>query len=163
LDGLILCVKEIDCKLWHNVKVYTKECLVFPYGYENITPFLAQYQHDLTVKEDLAAIRNTPDFILMKPDHTQICLVDVKYRKNIDSKGVYEIARSIAKRFPTAWLFLATLEAFYFDSCHKIISKNGQMRLLKGSSWIPDQVYEDYLALLREFETMPQNMGITSS
>ena len=42
-----------------------------------ISPLLAQYQLQLR-KETLENIRNTPDFILLKPDHTDVVFVDVK-------------------------------------------------------------------------------------
>jgi hypothetical protein len=32
-------------------------------------------------KETLENIRNTPDFILLKPDHADVRFVDVKYQK----------------------------------------------------------------------------------
>src|SRR6266700_5706667 len=73
------------------------QCIVLPFGYEHVTPLLAQYQHTLLAKEDLENIRNTPDYILMKPDHTQMRLVDVKYRSVKNNQRIKEIAKSLAE------------------------------------------------------------------
>ena len=35
---------------------------VIPFGYEHIAPILAQYQHLLASYEEIADIRDTPDF-----------------------------------------------------------------------------------------------------
>ena len=62
-------------------------------------------------------IRNTPDFILLKPDHTDVRFVDVKYRKTIQPLRVLELADKVERKWPGAWLFLATQEGFFFAPC----------------------------------------------
>ena len=126
-------------------------CTVIPFGYETIVPQLAQYQHLLDDNDTLTNIRNAPDFILVKPDKTSIVLVDVKYRQQRDPKRVKDIARSMAKRWKTAWLFLATPDGFYFGPCQDIIEHAGAVKPLL-EQWVKQEVQEAYLALLREFE-----------
>ena len=58
-------------------------CTVIPFGYEHTMPLVAQYQHLVETTKALENIRNNPDFILIKPDHTQLILVDVKYRSKM--------------------------------------------------------------------------------
>src|SRR6266487_4899854 len=116
--------------------------IVIPFGYEHLTPILAQYQRTMYAKEELENIRNTPDFLLMKPDHTQLRLVDVKYRKTKDTHWTKEIAEKVAKRWPTAWIFLATPQGFYFSSCTDIIANNGEIEPLRGRL-MPEKVQEE--------------------
>lgn len=127
------------------------QCIVLPFGYEHLTPILAQYQKMLLTKEDLENIRNTPDFILMKPDHTQMRLVDVKYRSVKSNKWVKQIAESIALRWNTAWVFLATPDGFYFSEARDVIKDDGEIASLRGR-WVSNEIQEAYLRLLREFE-----------
>jgi hypothetical protein len=55
---------------------------------------LAQYQLQI-LKETLENIRNTPDFILLKPDHTDVRFVDVKYGKSMQPSRVLELADKV--------------------------------------------------------------------
>lgn len=126
-------------------------CTVIPFGYEHNTPLLAQYQHLIESNDALAHIRNAPDFILVKPDKTEIRLVDVKYRRAREPKRVLEIAQTIHKRWDTAWLFLATLDGFFFGPCNEIIEDQGEIRPLL-TQWIRREIQDEYLELLREFE-----------
>src|SRR5919199_1306167 len=129
----------------------TEFCTVLPFGYENIVPQLAQHQHLLNDNDTLTNIRNAPDFILVKPDNTSIVLVDVKYRHKRDPKRVKDIALSMAKRWETAWLFLATPDGFYFGPCQDIIADGGEIKPLL-EKWVKKGVQQEYLSLLREFE-----------
>jgi hypothetical protein len=76
-------------------------------------------------KETLENIRNTPDFILLKPDHTDVVFVDVKYRKTLQPLRVLELANKVEQTWPGAWLFLATLDGFYVAPCPEIQSRGG--------------------------------------
>jgi hypothetical protein len=126
-------------------------CTVIPFGYETIVPQLAQYQHLLDDNDALTNIRNAPDFILIKPDNTSIVLVDVKYRHKRNPQRVKDIALSMAKRWDTAWLFLATPDGFYFGPCQDIIEDAGEIKPLLDQ-WVKKDVQAAYLSLLREFE-----------
>ena len=126
------------------------QCIDIPFGYEHSSPLLAQYQQMLQ-KEDLENIRNTPDFILMKPDQAHLRLVNVKYRSVKGATRLKEIAIALVKQWTTAWIFLATPDGFYFSSCSDIINDEADIASLKGR-WVTNDVQEAYLKLLKEFE-----------
>ena len=75
--------------------------MVLPFGYEHTTPLLAQYQLQIP-KETLENIRNTPDFILIKPDNTDVRFVDVKFRKKLEPLRVLELANKVERKWPGA-------------------------------------------------------------
>lgn len=103
-------------------------------------PLLAQYQLQLP-KETLENIRNTPDFILLKPDHTDVVFVDVKYRKTLQPHRVLELANKVEQTWPGAWLFLATQDGFYFAPCAEIQSRGGAVPPLP-TKWISQELQE---------------------
>jgi hypothetical protein len=124
---------------------------VIPFGYESITPSLAQYQHLVETQDVLDEIRHMPDFILVKPDQTQLVFVQVKYRRKKEQARVLEMARAMQQRWQTGWLFLATPDNFYMAPSSAIIESDGEIPPLLAR-WIPMDVQLRYLALLREFE-----------
>jgi hypothetical protein len=110
---------------------------------------LAQYQLQLP-EETLENIRNRLDFILPKPDNTDVCFVDVKYRKSMQPLRVLELANKVERKWPGAWLFLATLDGFYFAPCAEIQSRQGHIPTLP-TKWVSQSLQNEYLDLLREF------------
>ena len=124
---------------------------VIPFGYEHIAPILAQYQHLLTSYDEIADIRDTPDFLLIKPDHKHAVLTEVKYRKQKDTVQVKELATKIHKHWKSAWLFLATRDGFFFAPCSVILEKQGDIPRLP-TQWIPQDIQERYFRLLLDFE-----------
>jgi len=75
--------------------------------------------------------------------------VEVKYRKVKEENRILEIARNLRNNYGPTYLFVATPDAFYFDSCMSIIEKGYIDKLFE--SWIPRDVQEKYLKLLNEF------------
>ena len=124
---------------------------VIPFGYESITPSLAQYQHLVQTQNVLDEIRHMPDFILVKPDQTELVFVQVKYRRKKEQARVLEMAQAMQRRWQTGWLFLATPDDFYMAPSNTIIEAGGEIAPLL-SRWIPKAVQLQYLTLLREFE-----------
>ncbi len=124
---------------------------VIPFGYEHLAPTLAQYQHLLDIATEINDTRNNPDFLLIKPDNKHAVLVDVKYRRKKDPMRIKEIAVKIHKRWETAWIFLATLERFFFAPCSVIIANNGDIPPLP-QQWIPQDIQDTYFRLLLNFE-----------
>ena len=124
---------------------------VIPFGYEHLAPTLAQYQHVLASFDEIADIRDTPDFLLIKPDNKHAILTDVKYRRQKEIWRVKEMASKIHKHWKSAWLFLATQEGFFFAPCSVILGQEGAIPPLK-TDWIPQDIQDAYFRLLLEFE-----------
>jgi len=57
----------------------------------------------------------------------------------------------VSKRWSSAWIFLATLDGFYFSSCKDIIAENGEIETLRGRL-VADNIQDEYLKVLQEFE-----------
>ena len=116
---------------------------VIPFGYEHLAPTIAQYQHVLDSFYEIADIRDTPDFLLIKPDNKHAILIDVKYRRQKEVWRVKEIATKIHKRWKSAWLFLATQEGFFFAPCSEILERNGDIPRLP-TVFIPQDIQDKY-------------------
>ena len=120
-------------------------------GYEYTLPELSQYQHHAQVKAVIENIRNAPDFILVSQDKKEVHLIEVKYQRVLNRKRAKEIAEDILKTWSPSWLFIATLDGFYFDPCHTILNNNGQIKPLY-ETWVDFKTQKEYLKLLNEFE-----------
>lgn len=126
---------------------------VIPFGYEKTTPELAQYGELIRNYDTLTVIRQSPDFILIKNDKTEVHFVEVKYRRELNEKVVAsmkESAEDVSKYWFGTWFFLATHDGFYFDSSVEIIKNNGVMKQL-SESVIPIEIQNKYMEVLREF------------
>jgi len=124
-----------------------KEFDVLPLGYEQTTPILAQYQHLLHIKKVLDNIRNAPDFALISHDKKSLYLVEVKYRKKLYNSEIVKIAEEMKSKFDPSWLFIATLDGFYFDSCSDIIKTQKP----KSLDWISKDIQDKYIQLINRF------------
>jgi hypothetical protein len=76
--------------------------------------------------------------------------VEVKYRATRHAEDILHIAEDINKRWHPSWLFIASTDGFYFDSCTNIILKKGEISPL-GTTWVATEMQEKYRALLNEF------------
>ena len=128
---------------------------VLPFGYESTMPELAQQQHSANpearrIISDL--ISTTPDFVLVskRPSEKDVYLVEVKYRSNLRGDDISEVARKVHEKWHVVWLFVATPEGFYFDSCKNVID-TGKMKKL-AESFVNEQTQDEFLRLLNEFE-----------
>ena len=124
---------------------------ILPFGYEKTVPEVAQYQHVVEVKQVLDNIRHAPDFIIITQNHSQVYLVEVKYRHSILEQDIKTVAEQIRQHWDVAWLFLATPQGFFFDPINRVITSGGKISPLQ-SSWIDDETQKRYLSLLMEFE-----------
>lgn len=92
-----------------------------------------------------------PRFGLHSPDTNDVFLVEVKYRKTKDDTELKTLAQQITTNWPLAYLFVATHEAFYFDSCQSLVDHHPQIAPLE-SIWIPHEIQDKYIQILQEFE-----------
>jgi hypothetical protein len=126
------------------------EFTVIPIGYEHTIPELAQYQHHVHIQKVLENIRSAPDFALISQDKAKVFLVEVKYRAEPTEKDLLEIATELFDKWNPCFLFIATKETFYFDSCKQIIDNKGTITSL-SESWIKNTIQKEYLQVLKEF------------
>ena len=125
------------------------EFTVIPFGYEQTVPELAQYVKEGMHSPVLETIRSAPDFALVSHNEQKVFLVEVKFRSHIDTHQIVEIAQKIHERWKLSWLFVASHDGFYFDSCADII-KTGISKKL-STSWIPESLQNEYLEFLNTF------------
>jgi hypothetical protein len=126
---------------------------IIPFGYEKTTPELAQYQELIKNYETLKVIRQSPDFILIKNDKTEVHFVEVKYRREFNEKvadAMKTSAGELLKYWQGSWIFMATQGGLYFDSGEEIIKNNGAMKKLDETIITPE-IQNKYLGVLREF------------
>lgn len=128
----------------------SEEFSVLPIGYEYTIPELAQYQHHVHIQKVLENIRNAPDFALISQNKTQVFLVEVKYRHELNQEEILEIAQQLLTKWTPCFLFVASAKGFYFESCHHILTANGDIEPL-ADTWINIDIQMQYLTLLREF------------
>lgn len=123
---------------------------VLEFGYEKIIPDLLQYNHghDDPVIETL---RTAPDFAIINRETKEVRLVEVKYRRVLNNLDVKTCAEKMHASWNPSFLFLATLDGFYFDEVSKIIENNGNISRLIHPQ-IPEELQDEYLKILNDFE-----------
>lgn len=127
------------------------EYTIIPFGYENIIPQLSQCKRSSKAQKVIDNIRHSPDFVLISQSKESVYLVEVKYCSKFNKASMKDLAEKQMERWHPSWIFVATLDGFYFDSCSNIINKKGEVTQLE--SWvISADLQNKYLALLKEFE-----------
>jgi hypothetical protein len=104
--------------------------------------------HDNPVLETL---RVAPDFAVINRTTKEVRLIEVKYRRDLDQANVLECARKMHASWNPSYLFIATLESFYFDEVSEIIANMGHIAALQNSL-VPHSLQADYLKILSDFE-----------
>lgn len=130
----------------------TEKLTIIPIGYEHTIPELAQYNRHIHIQQVLKNLKHAPDFALISQDRSQVYLVEVKYRHELNDDEILKIAGDLHDKWNPVFLFLATRQNFYFESCKAIVDNKGSIQLLPDG-WIKKEVQMQYLSLLQEFET----------
>jgi hypothetical protein len=145
----------IKGKIAENIfELMFRECnkfTVLKFGYENTVPELAQYQHLAHIKSVLENIRNAPDFVLISQDKTEIYLVEVKYRTNINPQELKEFAEQSLKTWNPLWLFIASPKGFFFSPCSYVIKGEGNISPIQ-EKWVSNEMQKAFLEVLNYFE-----------
>jgi uncharacterized protein YcgL (UPF0745 family) len=141
--------------IFQQMFLETNEFQVIPLGVEYVLPDLTQWKHEhhqSTFKKISDNLSSSPDFLLLSKNNSHIFLIEVKYRSRLDREDVKEIAENIHKHWDYAWLFLATPEEFFFQSCKEIIDNDGNIQPL-DQIWkkISPETQQNYLQILKEF------------
>jgi hypothetical protein len=131
----------------------TGKFTVLRFGYEYMQPVLAQYRQDLHSAglKTLENIENAPDFGLLTEDKRSFYLVEVKYRHSFTDEAVLKIANEITERWNNTYLFIASSDSFFFDSCTNVKNNSGRIPVLERS-WVEESLQNKYLELLKQFE-----------
>ncbi len=132
-------------EMFREAKGYT----VIPFGYEKIVPELARFQNP-SAKKVVDNIRTAPDYALIMRDGKSIFLVEVKFQSKFNIDEIIRTAKKQMKRWDPSWLFVATLEGFYFGECSRIVYYEGIKKL--GIDKISENIQKKYLKFVKEFE-----------
>lgn len=138
--------ETIFAQMFREADRYT----VLEFGYEKIIPELVRdgYREN---SEIIDTLRTAPDFAVIDDDEHHVKLVEVKYRAIYDNLKIREIAETMHRLWNPSWLFVCSLDKFYFDKVNKIIENNGHMAAL-SDEMIPNDLQLRYLEILRDFE-----------
>ncbi len=129
----------------------TGQFTVLEFGYEKIIPELVgrgQGEND----EMVEALRTAPDFAVINNKTKVVHLIEVKYRKTLKSSEVLNIVKRMSQSWNPSYLFLATVEGFYFGEVKEIIKMKGKIELLNHPQ-IPKATQESFLKILNDFES----------
>jgi hypothetical protein len=132
-------------QMFRRVGEYT----VIPFGYETIIPELMQYADQADQRELINNIRSAPDFALVHHLPKQVLLIEVKYRSRIDMEEIKKTAKQICGKWKLVWLFIATPEGFYLDSCADLEERNQLTSL--STDMVPAEVQNEFLLLIKDF------------
>lgn len=135
--------------IFKSMLAETDRYTVIPAGYEHTMPMLAQHHKRNPHSKSLETMRKSPDFILVSNTDDRTLFVEVKYRKSHFIHEMIETSKSIIENWDDAYLFLATQDGFYFDSCKNIIDNAYIMKL--NEALIPLDKQNEYLDILRQF------------
>jgi len=102
--------------------------------------------------EMVEALRTAPDFAVINNKTKEVHLIEVKYRKSFSNSVVLSIARRMSQSWNPSYLFLATVDGFYFGEVKSIIKRKGKIDLLDHPQ-IPDSTQENFLKILNDFES----------
>ncbi len=128
----------------------TNQFTVLEFGYEKLVPELVQqgYNENFGLVETL---RSAPDFAVINKTKKEVRLIEVKYQKELSKPYTLKAANRMHESWNPSYLFIATLDGFYFDEISKIIENQGEIRPLRHP-FISDEIQEKYLQILRDFE-----------
>ena len=128
----------------------TREFTVLEFGYEKVIPEMIQqgYEENNGMIETL---RTAPDFAVINQKTKEVRLIEVKYMRNLNLAYVLRDAKRMSGSWNPSYLFVATLDGFYFDSIDMIIKNNGAIQALEHPQ-IPKAVQDKYLQIIIDFE-----------
>jgi hypothetical protein len=129
----------------------TGEFTVLEFGYEKIIPDLVGqgYEENNGLVETL---RTAPDFAVINHKTREVRLIEIKYMKLLNTEYVLRDAKRMHKSWNPSYLFIATLNGFYFDEINRIIKNKGDITPLDHPQ-VPLDLQKSYLKILQDFES----------
>jgi len=128
----------------------TQTFTVLEFGYEKVVPVLVQ-QGGGQNNGVLETLRSAPDFAVINQETKKVHLIEVKYLRQLNHEYVLGHAQRMSKSWNPSYLFVATLEGFYFGSIKDIAESNGAIARLHHFQ-ISDELQAKYLKILVDFE-----------
>jgi len=123
---------------------------VLEFGYEKIIPELIQQGYDEN-NIMLKTLRTAPDFAVINQQTKEVRLIEVKYMRCLNLKYVLEDAKRMSESWNPSYLFIATLNGFYFDEINEIVKNKGAISQLEHPQ-ITKEILARYLQILKDFE-----------
>ncbi len=128
----------------------TKEFTVLEFGYEKIIPELVQ-QGNRDGNQLIETLRTAPDFAVINKKTRDVQLIEVKYMKTLNFRNIIKYAERMSQSWNPSYLFIATLDGFYFDEIDTIINNNGRINPLELPQ-IGKEMQHKYMQILIDFE-----------
>jgi len=139
--------ETLFAQMLRETQVFT----VLEFGYEKIIPELVQQGYDQEKNIVIETLRTAPDFAIINQETKEVKLVEVKYRHRLQASEILKCATRMHASWNPSYLFLATLDGFYFDEINKIIENDGNISPLVHPQ-IPKDLQDKYLQILKDFE-----------
>ncbi len=138
--------ETIFAQMLREVRAFT----VLEFGYEKIVPELVSEDFKEN-KGTLDILRTSPDFAVINKTTKEVRLIEVKYLRTLNDEYVLRYAQRMSESWNPSFLFVATLDGFYFDEVSTICDNGGKISFLDHPQ-IPAEVQSSYLKILRDFE-----------
>jgi len=130
----------------------SKAFTVLEFGYEKIIPELIQQGYDYGDKRGIIeTLRTAPDFAVINNENRSVKLIEVKYMRKLSKVYALKDAERMKESWNPSYLFIATLDGFFFDSIDTVIENKGDVTALEHPS-IPREMQDQYLQILIDFE-----------
>ena len=154
MDNLLFTRRLVKGKIAETIFAQmlreTKEFTVLEFGYEKIIPELAQ-QGGKKNSEMIETLRTAPDFAIINRKTREVRLIEVKFRTKMLASDILKIAKRMHQSWNPSYLFVATLNGFYFNEINEIIKNNGKIEKLNHPQ-VSNDLQEKYLKILTDFE-----------
>jgi hypothetical protein len=128
----------------------SRKFTVLEFGYEKVIPEFVQQGYDES-HGMIETLRTAPDFAVINQETKEVKLIEVKYMRVLNQSYVLKDAKRMSGSWNPSYLFITTLDGFYFDSIENIIKNNGEIPHFNHGQ-ISEDVQEKYLKILKDFE-----------
>lgn len=123
---------------------------VLEFGYEKIIPELVGRGAGGD-NEMVETLRTAPDFAVINNKTKEVHLIEVKYRKELKNSDILSIAKRMSQSWNPSFLFVGTVDGFYFGNVKDIIKAKGKILHLVHPQ-IPKATQDSFLKILNDFE-----------
>lgn len=130
---------------------HSGEFTVLEFGYEKIIPELTQAGCKRADNEMIETLRTAPDFAVINRKTKEVHLIEVKYQRFLKPNRILEAAEKMHNSWNPSYLFVATLDGFYFDKISKVIENEGKITSLNYDQ-ISEETQKAYLKIIQDFE-----------